>query len=141
MRPTGAIKLTPFLTALAVAGGVYWLAVFAPVLLVDHWEVKDKVNEVFNSYHVTPSPVAARQTLQTKLAGLRFMSHFEKNRLGNDVEVFGLPTTDFNPHVFYDDVRETLLIRYEYDRQIRLYPTDKIYVVHLTYERHGNPYR
>ena len=105
-------------------------------LYVDHFEVNDAVTSAFNGYGLISMPTL-RVDLESKLREAKFATHKEIDMSGNEVEKPGLAVTETNPLIEADEVNKILTVMYQYDRTVRLIPTEKIRVVHFVAKKKG----
>ena len=68
----------------------------------------------------------------------QFMTHKEVNTMGEPFEAPGPLVSPETLKAEFDEVRRILVVRFEYERIVRYFPTDKVKVVKFTYDRRGD---
>jgi len=133
-RPRGAVNPLTVLVILAIAAGIYYVAIFAPVYL-DNIDVTDAVVSAYNQTGQAPDATILTN-LRDRLK--RIGTHREPNADGELEEVMGLGAADEDV-VYETNPDNTVTVSVHYVREVRLKPTGKWTKVKFSPTKHGTP--
>ncbi len=136
MRPSGRVNVVSLVLILALIIGV-WLAVHLSKPYLDNLNVKDSVASAYSDVLLGRTDEQIRNRIIEELNGAKVGTHKEYNGYGELVEVPGLGLTAENITIERDDVRRTVRIRIEYDREVKLSPLAKVITLHFNPEKKG----
>jgi hypothetical protein len=126
-------RLSTFLFLAAAAAAVY-SAILLTESFFDNYEVKQAVAVAHNSARQYGDRVV-RANLNGALRGVG--SHWEQTADGNIREVSGLGLKEES--IFIQRDRGNVLIRVNYQRRIRLKPSDRFITLNYSVEKEGIP--
>ncbi|MFZ5469645.1 MAG: hypothetical protein ACOZIN_09425 [Myxococcota bacterium] len=135
MRPTGKVNLVSLLLIAGVVGGIYALVVFSPVYL-DNLDVKEAIAAAYNQAGRMDDR-ALVGLIKSRVNAAAVGEHVEDDGYGNQRVVGGLGIKDEQITVQRDEVRRTILIRVDYQREVVLKPTDRIRQVRFSPMKEG----
>ncbi len=129
VRPAGSVNLIGLMLFLALAGGIYWLAMFAPAYL-DNLDVKEALTGAFNDASMS-------QDSQLRVRILAQVSKVGTHRDASGAVVPGLEITPSMIVIQRDEVEHTIALEVEYDRAIVLWPSKRIRTLHFRVQQEG----
>lgn len=133
MKPRGKVNPVSVLVLLGIAGGIYWAVMYVPLYL-DNLDVREAVDTAISRFHTT-GPAAAETWLHQRLTQRTTLgvigSHPELDDDGVEQIVPGLDVDPDNITFDWDERNSELTVRVEYDRVIRLKPTQERRTVHF----------
>jgi hypothetical protein len=134
LRPRGAVNLVTLVLVLGLAAVGYLAWTFIPPSL-DNLDMREATTSAFNRMASDPDDGRIRTYLlgRAKTIG----THWEPGRDGQLVEVPGLGLTDADIILERDPVARTARVRIDYQRDIRLKPTDRLQRLEFHAEKAG----
>jgi hypothetical protein len=133
MRAHGKVSLVSTALMAAVAGGIYWVVIFAPVYL-DNLDIKDVVSACYNDSGRANDEMLRRRI--TEVAE-RVGTHQAEDGFGRLIDAPGLGLDPEQITLFRDEVRGTILIQVEYDQEVQLKPLQKKQRIHFSTVKEG----
>jgi len=116
-----------------VAGGIYAVWTFSPAYL-DNLDVQEAISVAFNQADKR-SDDALKAIIVNRLH--RVGTHLADDGYGNITEKPGLGISADNIYVERDEVQGTLYIRVDYERQVKLKPTERWHTLRFSPEKDG----
>jgi hypothetical protein len=129
----GAVSLFSIVLLLGLAAGGYCLWVFAPVYL-DNLDVREATTAAFN--RMVPDPDMDRVRVYLLSRTKRIGTHWEDEG-GTRVEKPGLDLTDSDIVVERDTNEHTGRVQVDYQREVKLWPTERFTTFNFHVEKAG----
>ena len=133
MRATGAVNVVGLLLFAAIGTAIWLLVLFTPAYL-DNLDVSEAVRGAFAEANRVPDSASIRRIQE---AGLRIGTHVENDTFGNEVVRPGLRWTDDQITITRDEVRHYVEVRLDYDRDVLLWPLNKVHRLHFVNKKEG----
>ena len=135
MKPPAENKFGTFLLLSMVAVAVYAAVLFAGVFF-DHYQVQLAVRAAHSRARQNVDDLLRIQLLRGSLSEVG--THWEDGGTGNLQEVNGLGLSE-KDIVIKRDEKENVLIKINYERRIRLKPSDRFVTLKFEAEQDGIP--
>ncbi len=129
----GAVSLFSLVLLLGLAAGGYCVWLFAPVYL-DNLDVREASTASFNRMATDPDLDRIRTYFLSRTK--RIGTHWETEG-GTRVEKPGLDLTDSDVIVERDSNEHTGRVQVDYQREVRLWPTERFFSVDFHVEKAG----
>jgi hypothetical protein len=131
----GKINLVSLALLGAVAAGIYWVFIFSPPYL-DNLDVKEALNAAYNQAGRS-TDAQLRAQIRAKLNDPKLGSHEQLDGFGNVRVVGGLGILDEQIVIERDEVSNWVQLRVEYEREIRLRPTERTHTLYFSPHKEG----
>ncbi len=133
LRARGAVNLVTLflLLALVAAGYAAWLLV---PLYLDNLDMREAVTATFNRMGADPEDARIRNYLVGRAKGIG--THWETHS-GERVEKPGLGLTEEDVVIERDPAAQTGRVQVDYQREVRLWPTDAYKTLDFHVEKAG----
>lgn len=135
-HPSGKVSFGGLLLLALLAGGVYLGVVFIP-FYVDNLDVKEAVAAAHNRAAQRAPDSTLRNTIIERTSQMG--SHWEVDQYDNDVLKPGLGLTEEQILIERSEVTGSVRIEVEYERQVRLVPTDRVHTLRFHVVKDGIP--
>jgi hypothetical protein len=127
------VQLTSLLALAAIVAGIYALWTFSPAVL-DNLDVKEAITVAHNQA-AGRTDDALKAVILSRLG--RVGTHLADDGYGNVTEKTGLGLTPAHITIERDEVRGNIYIRVDYEREVRLKPTDRYHVLRFSPDKDG----
>ena len=135
-HPSGKISFGGLVLLTLVAGGIYLGVMFVP-FYVDNLDVKEAVAAAHNRAAQTSDDDSLRNTIIERTSNMG--THWERDQFDNDILVPGLGLTHEQILIERSDVTQDVRIQVDYERRVRLKPTNKIHTLRFRVVKDGVP--
>ncbi|MBK7863284.1 MAG: hypothetical protein IPJ65_32710 [Archangiaceae bacterium] len=135
MRPRGQMTISTWLFIIAALGVLYAAVVYVPPF-VDNMSVKEAVEVAFLRGFTSPDDIVVQDvTLKLNGGPTAVGYHYETDESGVVTEVPGLGIPPEGVVVTRDEGTRTMTISVDYDRVVKLKPTNKYKTIHFHIEK------
>ncbi|WNG36569.1 hypothetical protein F0U60_24865 [Archangium minus] len=135
-HPSGKVSFGGLLLLALLVGGVYLGVTFIP-FYVDNMDVKEAVAAAHNRAAQGAPDSTLRNTIIERTSQMG--SHWEVDQFDNDVLKPGLGLTDEQILIERSGVTGSVRIEVNYERQVRLKPTDHVHTLRFHVVKDGIP--
>lgn len=135
-HPSGKISFGGLVLLSLVAGGIYLGVMFVP-FYVDNLDVKEAVAAAHNRAAQTTDDDSLRNTIIERTSHMG--THWERDQFDRDILVPGLGLTRDQILIERSDVTPSVRIQVDYERRVRLKPTNHVHTLHFSVVKEGIP--
>lgn len=135
-HPPGRVSLGT-LVFLSLLGGVIYAAVTFVPFYVDNLDVKEAVTMAHNRSGKVKNDAALRHLIRERTSQMG--SHWGRDEFDRDVLKPGLGLTDEQILIERSSVSDDVRIQVDYERQVRLKPTNRYHTLRFTVVTEGVP--
>jgi len=135
MRPPyGKTSLSGLLLLAAIVGGLYTVVIFGPVY-ADDLNVREVIEQAHNLINNRATDAQVRGIIKQKLRMVG--EHEEQDEMGNVRTVMGLNLADEQIIIDRNEPAGTFFVEIDYEREVRLKPTQRVVKLHFNRRKDG----
>jgi hypothetical protein len=132
----GKVSLFALFFFAAIVVGGYWALIVFPVYIDNIWDVREALDVAYNQAG-RRNDAFLKGAIQERVNSSALGVRDEVDESGNTTQVFGIGITEDQILITRNPIANTILIRVDYEREVRLIPSQRIHRIQFSPQKEG----